>query len=159
MKTTKKVLLLVASCAVLMFSCKKQSDSTPVTKTPVTTPSTPGFSAKVNGVKTTWPGYCFFLVSGGTYIYGLTSSDPADWQIQLSLVNKQAVGTYPIGTSSFIDAAYEDAVYGLYKGKSGVITVSSLANGKISGTFSFSDTTRTPKLIITDGVFTDVPLK
>lgn len=101
MKTTKKVLLLVASCAILMFSCKKKSsDPAPVTPAPVSTgaPSITSalyFQAKIDGAWVT------FQDGIGNFSSGVSSSGNQIQQqdaLFMNYVNGQAASFFIIKT-------------------------------------------------------------
>jgi hypothetical protein len=151
---SKLLLLLVAGSTLLMPSCKKKDDPTPSTSTTTTstTTSTAAFSAKVNGTSTNFAGYYYQAVSGGIYIQGgVVSATAAPW-IQLTTQLSQTTGTYTVGAMG-VSATYMDASNTGHIATSGTITITSIANNKISGTFSFSGNGAT----VTNGVFTDIP--
>lgn len=146
-KNTTLLLLLIAGSTLLIPSCKKSAQATPApTPLPATTVV---FSATVDGTAKTFPSSYYQAVSGGIYVQGGGTTAP---YIQLATQLAQATGTYTIGMG--VTATYKDASNTGHIADSGTITISSLANNKISGTFSFVEN---GGVTITNGVFTDIP--
>ena len=141
------VMLIIAAGAITMPSCKKSSSST-TTTTPTTT-TTAVFKATVNGTVETWGTYYYQLLSGGTYISAFTGTQQ---KVQLVVTNAQVAGTYTIGT--LVMANYWDASNTMHSATTGTITISSIANNTITGTFAFVES---GGVTVTNGVFTSIP--
>lgn len=147
-KTSIAITLLISVSTILIPSCKKSKAPAPA---PIPA-STVAFSATINGTAKTFSSSYYQNISGGIYVQGGGTTAP---YIQLAMQLSQATGTYTIGNMG-ISATYMDASNTGHMASSGTITISSLANNKTSGTFSFVES---GGVTITNGVFTDIPVK
>jgi hypothetical protein len=150
-KKSLPFLLIFTSVIALISSCKKDKTPAPAT-TPVVTSSTPAFSANINGTSTSWSSFYYLQNSGTTTttIYAFTGTQI---NVELDLINVTSAGTYTID-GTFIRAVYLTSSSDQHWADSGTITISSYANNKVSGTFSFTENGGT---VVTNGIFTDIP--
>lgn len=73
-------------------------------------------------------------------------------------IKANAVGEYPVNGRN-CSATYYVSESDMRNGINGIVTITSLENNQISGTFSFSDGLMENGSTFTNGTFTDVPLQ
>lgn len=159
MKNSKEsaLLLLIAGSTLLIPSCKK-AEETPAPATSTSTPVSTAykFSYKVDGALSNPTNYVaqYYNTTSMKGIYinlsGVTVSP-----ISLRIQNNNVAGTYPL--SSSVIAVYNPTVSDNFFGTTGNIVITSVGNGKVSGTFSFISDHNGITHTITEGVFENIP--
>lgn len=160
MKISKLLLSAVLGSVLLLASCKKEEETPAPAATPAPTPVDTAykFTYKVNGTA--------FNPTGYTALYYNTTSNKGIYislqgviksPINLRVQNNNVAGTYPL--SSSVIAVYNPTM-GMDDdcfGTTGTIVITSVGNGKVSGTFSFTGEDSGVTYSITEGEFKNIP--
>ncbi len=169
-------LAALLSVAFLAGGCQSASNDTAPIPTAMTAQK--GVSARINNqawqsaTEQSATDKAYYAVRGGSNpneltiigfgaFSGMSSAAKTD-RITLFLTSASGIGTYPLSAGSqAIYTATTGALvnYATDATRTGTVTITNydLAKGVVSGTFSFSATTGSAIITVTDGQFTNVP--
>lgn len=154
MKITRLgIVTVLAASMFIMPACKKKSeDPEPEEEVPVTPVVTYGsFSAKIDGSSKSYP-INNYIVNGGTAI---SATETGGTSIGLVFLGT-STGTYEYDPTFPTTIMTYSSGSSSSQATSGKIVITKYADKKISGTFEFSVK---GGVTVTEGSFTDVPLK
>jgi hypothetical protein len=147
---TKHLLLLLTCSLFLLSACKKK------TTTPTTVESTMSF--KVDGAVKTYTGSAIKITSSGTLqISGYENSSQSN--TLFILVPKLQMGSFTAGTAGtyFQLTIQETGPIAYASDQTGTVTITSLSDTRVAGTFNFvgnhTGPASTPTKTITEGKF------
>lgn len=171
--------LVVTLLGLLLVSgsCQRSSDVTPPPPV-VTTATQKGVSARINSqiwqttAEQSTSGKAYYANRGGINPNELTiigfgsfvgvSNPTSSDRITISLTNAPGVGTYQLAADNkavYTATSGSLTNYGTDAARTGTVTITKydLANGLLSGNFTFSAAAGSALITVTDGQFIDVP--